>query len=624
MLKVLRYINKKQWGYIAICIVFIVGQVWLDLKLPDYMSNITTLVQTEGSQMSEILVQGGYMLACALGSGVFSVITGYFAAIVAAGLSKTLRGAVYEHTLDFSMAEIDRFSTASLINRTTNDITQVQNLVSMGLQSIVKAPILAVWAICKIANKNWQWTAATAVAVVILIIVLAITMIFALPRFQKIQGLTDNLNRVTREQLTGIRVVRAYNAEQYQEEKFARANDEVTVTNMTANRVMALMNPTMTVLSSGLTLAVYWIGAYLIEAAQQTAKLGLFSDMVVFSNYAMQIINAFMMLTMIFVMLPRAQVSANRICEVLDTSSSIEDGEKVTRRSMQERTALDREKITASGTSVRSADGTPAASPDPDSMDFGPDNGVIEFRNVSFRYPGAGADSLHHISFTARRGETLALIGSTGCGKTSLINLIPRFYDATEGEVLVDGVNVKDYEQEELRNRIGYASQKAVLFTGTVSSNVAYGQNGWGTIGTEGVKEAIEIAQAAEFVEKMPDTYNARIAQGGTNVSGGQKQRLSIARAVARKPEILIFDDSFSALDYKTDRTLRTELNRRTGNTTKVIVAQRISTIRDADQILVLDHGCIVGQGTHEQLLASCPEYLEIAQSQLSKEELGA
>ena len=605
MLEVLKYIRKKEWGYVAVCIVFIVGQVWLDLKLPDYMSNITTLVQTEGSQMSEILTQGGYMLACALGSAAFSVVTGYFAALVAAGLSRTLRCAVYEQTLDFSMAEIDRFSTASLINRTTNDITQVQNLVAMGLQSIVKAPILAVWAIIKIANKNWQWTAATAVAVGILLVVLVITMVLALPRFQKIQGLTDNLNRVTREQLTGIRVVRAYNAEQYQEDKFAKANDEVTVTNMTANRVMALMSPTMTLLSSGLTLAVYWIGAYLIEAAAQTAKLSLFSDMVVFSNYAMQIINAFMMLSMIFVMLPRAQVSANRICEVLDTVSSIEDGEKVTRRSMSQKAKADAGKKIGD-------------------LDYGPDAGAIEFRHVSFRYPGAGADSLHDITFTARRGETLALIGSTGCGKTSLVNLIPRFYDATEGEVLVDGVNVRDYEQEELRNRIGYATQKATLFTGTVSSNVAYGENGWGTIGTEDVMEAIEIAQATEFVERMPDTYDARIAQGGTNVSGGQKQRLSIARAIARRPEILIFDDSFSALDYKTDRTLRTELNRRTGSTTKVIVAQRISTIRDADQILVLDHGRIVGQGTHEQLLACCPEYLEIAQSQLSKEELGA
>ena len=610
MLKVLKYLNKKQWCYVAVCVVFVVGQVWLDLKLPDYMSNITTLVETEGSEMSAILTQGAYMLACALGSGIFSVITGYFAAVVAAGLSKTLRQEIYEHTLDFSMAEIDRFSTASLINRTTNDITQIQNLVAMGLQAIVKAPILVVWAVIKIANKNWQWTAATAVAVGILIIVLAITMIFALPKFQKIQGLTDNLNRVTREQLTGIRVVRAYNAEGYQERKFAAANDDVTVTNMTANRVMALMSPTMTMLSSGLTLAVYWIGAYMIEAAQAAEKLGLFSDMVVFSNYAMQIINAFMMLSMIFVMLPRAQVSATRILEVLGTKSSIVNGQKVTRKGMALQTQSDKKNY------------------DPkiprDEMDFGPDSGIIEFRNVSFRYPGAGGDALHNISFTAKRGDTLALIGSTGCGKTTLINLIPRFYDATEGEVFVDGVNVRDYEQEELRNRIGYASQKATLFTGTVRSNIAYGDNGWGRADDAAIREAIEISQAAEFVDKMEGGTDARIAQGGANVSGGQKQRLSIARAVARKPQILIFDDSFSALDYKTDRILRTELNRRTKNTTKVIVAQRISTIRDADQIIVLDHGRIVGQGTHEELLKNCSEYLEIAQSQLSKEELGA
>ena len=610
MLKVLKYLNRKQWCYIAVCVVFVVGQVWLDLKLPDYMSNITTLVETEGSEMSAILTQGAYMLACALGSGIFSVITGYFAAVVAAGLSKTLRQEIYEHTLDFSMAEIDRFSTASLINRTTNDVTQIQNLVSMGLQAIVKAPILVVWAVIKIANKNWQWTAATAAAVGILIIVLAITMIFALPKFQRIQGLTDNLNRVTREQLTGIRVVHACNAEEYQEKKFAAANDDVTATNMAANRVMALMSPTMTMLSSGLTLAVYWIGAYMIEAAAATEKLGLFSDMVVFSNYAMQIINAFMMLSMIFVMLPRAQVSAKRILEVLGTKSSIVNGQKVTRKAMAQQTLSDKKNY------------------DPkiprDEMDFGPDSGIIEFRNVSFRYPGAGGDALHNISFTAKRGETLALIGSTGCGKTTLINLIPRFYDATEGEVFVDGVNVRDYEQEELRNRIGYASQKATLFTGTVRSNIAYGDNGWGCADDAAIREAVEIAQAAEFVDKMDGGLDARIAQGGTNISGGQKQRLSIARAVARKPQILIFDDSFSALDYKTDRVLRTELNRRTKNTTRVIVAQRISTIRDADQILVLDHGRIVGQGTHEELLKNCPAYLEIAQSQLSREELGA
>lgn len=583
MIKILKYVNRKQWMYIGVSICFIILQVWLDLKLPDYMSAITTLVQTDGSAMSDILTQGGYMLLCALGSGIFSVIVGFFAAKVAAGLAKTLRGCIYDKTIDFSLEEIDRFSTASLINRTTNDITQIQNIVAMGLQAVVKAPIMAVWAIYKIAGKNWQWTAVTAVSVFILMIVLTIILIFALPRFKKIQGLTDNLNRVTREQLTGIRVVRAYNAEQYQENKFAVANDEVTKTNMTANRVMALMSPTMTLISSGLTLAVYWIGAYLIDAVAQGEKLAVFSDMVVFSNYAVQVIQAFMLLNLIFILLPRAQVSANRICEVLDTKSSILDGHK---------------KLS------------------------GDQHGTVEFQDVSFRYPGAAADALSHISFTARQGETVALIGATGSGKTTMINLIPRFYDVTGGKVLVDGEDVRDYTQEELHNRIGYVSQKAVLFSGTVASNIAFGENGKSEISEKDVREAVFIAQATEFVEKMEGTYGAVIAQSGTNVSGGQKQRLSIARAVARKPEILIFDDSFSALDYKTDRTLRTVLHQKTKNTTKLIVAQRISTIRDADLILVLDHGKIVGRGTHKELLKNCPEYLEIAQSQLSKEEI--
>ena len=582
MQRLLRYFDRRQWAMIAASIVFIVIQVWLNLKLPDYMSAITTLVQTEGSAMADILTQGGYMLLCALGSGVASVIVGYFAAQVAAGLARRLRGEVFDKTLDFSLEEVDRFSTASLINRTTNDITQIQNLVATGLQAIVKAPIMAVWAICKIAGKDWHWTAATAVAVFVLILVLAITLIFARPRFRRIQGLTDNLNRVTREQLTGIRVVRAYNAEGYHEQKFATANDEVTVTNMTANRVMALMSPTMTLLSSGLTLAVYWIGACLIEAADMGSRLVIFSDMVVFSNYAMQVIMAFMLLNMIFILLPRAQVSANRIWEVLSTQVNITDGPGA-------RTA---------------------------------ETGTVEFQDVSFRYPGAAADSLQHISFTAKLGETVALIGATGCGKTTLINLIPRFYDASQGRVLVDGVDVRSYEQEDLRNRIGYVSQKAILFSGNVASNVAYGETGRGGITADDIQEAVSIAQAAEFVEKMDGTYGAAIAQSGTNVSGGQKQRLSIARAVARKPEILIFDDSFAALDYRTDKALRQALREKTADTTKIIVAQRISTIRDADQILVLDHGKIVGKGTHEELLKNCPEYLEIAQSQLSKEEI--
>lgn len=582
MIKILQYFDRKQRLYILVSLVFIIIQVWLDLKLPDYMSAITTLVQTEGSAVNDILIQGGYMLLCALGSVAAAVLVGCLAAQVAAGLARTLRGRVFDKTISFSMEEIDRFSTASLINRSTNDITQIQNLVAMGLQAIIKAPIMAVWAVVKISGKNWRWTAATAAAVCVLIVVLAITLIFALPRFKRIQGLTDNLNRVTREQLTGIRVVRACNAEQYQEEKFAGVNDEVTTVNMTANRAMALMSPTMTLISSGLTLAVYWIGSFLIEAAQQNEKLGIFSDMVVFSNYAMQVIQAFMLLNLIFILLPRAQVSAKRICEVLAAESSIHDGQKA----------------------------FPAQ-----------ERGTVEFRNVSFRYPGAAADTLSGISFTARRGETVAIIGATGCGKTTLINLIPRFYDATAGQVLVDGGDVRDYSQAQLRSRIGYVSQKAALFSGTVESNVAFGENGKEPAGKMEVREAIEIAQATEFVEKMEGAYLASVAQGGSNVSGGQKQRLSIARAVARRPEILIFDDSFSALDYKTDRSLRAALRERTAEITKIIVAQRISTIKDADQILVLEHGRLVGKGTHAQLLKSCPEYLEIARSQLAKEE---
>ena len=584
MTKIMKYLNKQQWIWIGLCVLFIVGQVWLDLKLPDYMSAITTLVQTPGSSMRDILMQGVYMLLCALGSMIFSVIVGYFAAKTAAGLAKTLRGNVFDKTINFSMEEVDHFSTASLINRSTNDITQIQNVVAMGLQACVKAPIMAVWAITKIAGKQyWQWTTATAVGVFILAVVLGITTVFALPRFKAIQGLTDNLNRITREHLTGIRVVRAYNAETYQESKFGQANDAVTETNMTANRVMALMSPTMTLISSGLTLVVYWLGAYMIEAAGHTEKLGVFSDMVVFSNYAMQVIQAFMLLNMIFIMLPRAQVSARRICEILDTQGCIKDGCDVPSDAVQ---------------------------------------GTIAFKNVSFRYPGAADDALHQISFTVKKGETVALIGATGCGKTTLINLIPRFYDATQGQVLVDGLDVRCYPQHELHNRIGYVSQKAVLFSGTVSSNIAFGENGKGCIEKSTIRDAVATAQASEFVEHMDGTYNAVIAQGGTNVSGGQKQRLSIARAIARKPEILIFDDSFSALDYKTDRALRNALNCETRDTTKLIVAQRISTIKDADQILVLDHGKIVGKGIHTELLHNCTEYLEIAQSQLSKEEI--
>ncbi|MCH3972735.1 MAG: ABC transporter ATP-binding protein/permease [Oscillospiraceae bacterium] len=582
--KVMKYFTRKEKGMIALSMCFIVVQVWLDLKLPDYMSDITTLVETKGSSMSAILTQGGYMLLCALGSMAASMVVGYLAAKVAAGLAKTLRGKVYDKTLDFSMEEINRFSTASLINRTTNDITQIQTLVAMGLQAIVKAPILAVWAIVKIAGKSWQWTTATAVAVFVLILMLAATLIFAVPRFRRIQGLTDNLNRITREHLTGIRVVRAYNAEAYQQNKFGNANDELTQTNLIANRVMAIMSPGMTLINSGLTLAVYWIGAYLIEAAGAASRLTIFSQMVVFSNYAMQVIMAFMLLNMIFILLPRAQVSAKRISEVLNTKVHITDG-----------------------ADTQGKQGC---------------TGTVAFRHVSFRYPGAGGDVLTDISFEAKKGETVAFIGATGSGKSTLINLIPRFYDATKGEVLVDGINVKQYQQAALRDKLGYIPQKAVLFSGTVCSNVSYGEKAGADISAEGVKEAVSIAQSTDFVEQMEGTYDAAIAQGGTNVSGGQKQRLAIARAIARKPEILIFDDSFSALDYKTDRALRHALSKKTKDITKLIVAQRIGTIRHADQILVLDHGRVVGKGTHEELLSSCAAYQEIAASQLSKEEL--
>jgi len=583
MAKLFRYLTKRQWAYVCAALVFIVAQVWLDLKLPDYMSEITTLVETKGSALADILMQGGYMLLCALGSMAASILVGFLAAKVAAGLARTLRALVYDKTMDFSMEEINRFSSSSLINRCTNDITQVQTLVAMGLQAIVKAPILAVWAVIKIAGKSWQWTTATAAAVLFLCGMLTLTLLFALPRFRRIQGLTDNLNRVTREQLTGIRVVRAFNAERYQEEKFAQANDELTQTNLVENRVMALMSPTMTLINSGLTLAVYWIGAYLIEAAEAGRKLGIFSDMVVFSSYAMQVILAFMMLNMIFVLLPRAQVSAKRILEVLNTQSRIRDGAGA--------------------------------------ADTG-EHGTVEFRSVSFRYPGAGSDTLTDISFKARRGETVALIGATGSGKTTLLNLIPRFYDATGGQVLVDGADVRDCIQKSLHDRIGYVPQKAVLFAGSVRSNVSYGDRGQGEATDAELRNAVSVAQSTEFVEAMEGTYDGPIAQGGTNVSGGQKQRLAIARAVAGKPEIFLFDDSFSALDYKTDRALRKALGKQTKDATKIIVAQRIGTIRHADRILVLEHGKIVGAGTHEELMKSCPTYQDITGSQLSKEEL--
>ncbi|MEH7114782.1 ABC transporter ATP-binding protein [Neobacillus niacini] len=584
MLRIFKYLQKKDYLLIMFSLVFIVTQVYLDLKLPDYMREITILVQTEGSKMSDVLIQGGYMILCAVGSMIASIIVGFFAAKVAAGYSVRLRGMVFEKTMSFSIEEINGFSTASLITRSTNDITQIQMLIAMVLQAMVKAPILAVWAILKIMGKSWQWTAATGFAVLFLLIMLSILILVALPKFRIIQSLTDNLNRVTRENLTGIRVVHAYNAGRYQEEKFEEANSALTKTNLFTSRMMAIMMPTMGIIMSGMGLAIYWIGAFIINGAALQDKLSLFSDMVVFSSYAMQVIMAFMMLSFVFIMLPRASVSAKRITEVLDTEAKIIDGNE-----------------------TKGENGL---------------SGEVEFRNVSFKYPDAAEYILHNVSFSASKGETVAFIGSTGSGKSTLLNLIPRYYDATKGEVLVDGVNVKNYTQQSLRNKLGYVSQKAVLFSGTVTSNVAYGDNGKMSSGESAVKKAVEISQGKEFVEKMEDQYHAVIAQGGTNISGGQKQRLSIARAVYKQPEIYIFDDSFSALDYKTDRVLRTELKKETKDATTLIVAQRIGTIKDADRIVVLEAGEVVGIGTHHELMRNCEVYQEIAYSQLSKEEL--
>ncbi len=589
MLRILKHLRWKEWLLVAACVVLIVGQVQLDLALPDYMSEITRLVQTEGSQMSDILFAGGKMLLCALGSMLLTVCTTFFTAQIASRFSARLRGEMYRKVVGFSNEEINRFSTASLITRTTNDISQLQMFFSFGMQSLIKAPIMAFIAVGKISTKSWEWSLLTGGVIAFVCVLLVFIMLYAVPRMKKMQTLTDNLNRITRENLTGLQVVRAYNAENYQEGKFAKANEEMTRNSQQANIAMSVMNPGMNLAMNGLTLGIYWIGAALISAIAVTSpaammeRIGLFSDMVVFMQYAMQVIMAFLMLVMIFVMLPRVTVSAGRVNEVLDTKARIVDGKET--------------------------QGKPGM------------KGEIEFRDVSFRYPDADGDTIHHISFTAHHGQTVALIGATGCGKSSIINLIPRLYDATSGQVLVDGVDVRDYTQDALRSKIGFVPQKAFLFAGTVSSNVGYGED---NASGAAIRKAVSIAQAAEFVESPEVGYSGTVAQGGSNFSGGQKQRLSIARAVARDPEILVFDDSFSALDYKTDHALRQALREQTSGTTNIIVAQRIGTIRDADCILVIEDGAIVGKGTHRELMESCKVYQEIAYSQLSKEELAS
>lgn len=585
MLKLLKKIRKKEIILAIICVLFIVGQVWLDLKLPDYMSEITKLVQTEGSQTKDILIQGAYMLACAGGSLILACIVGYFTSYIAEAFSKQLRENLFTKVEDFSMEEMNKFSVSSLITRTTNDVTQVEMLIAMGLQMIIKSPITAVWAVMKILDKNFTWSAITGGAVLILVLTILVLLKLVYPNFKKVQALFDSVNNVTRENLIGIRVVRAFNAEKYQEDKFEVENEKLTKLQTFNQRTMSIMSPIMYMIMNGLTLAIYFVGAYLIEEAAMIDKITLFSNMVVFSSYAMQVIMSFLMLAMIFMMYPRAAVSAKRILEVLETKISIVDGK----------------------------------------IKDGKEVGTIEFKDVSFKYPDSEASedyTLENISFKVNKGETVAIIGSTGAGKSSLINLIPRFFDATKGEVFVDGVNVKKYNQEALHNKIGYVSQKAVMFSDTVINNVDYGENGKSKKTEEQIKKAIEVAQGKDFIEKMEDGYNSHIAQGGTNISGGQKQRISIARAIARDPEIYIFDDSFSALDYKTDSKLREELKKYTKDATNIIVAQRIGTVMYADKIIVLEDGKCVGLGNHRELMESCLVYQEIAYSQLSKEEL--
>lgn len=585
MLKLLRGLSKKELVLALVCLILIVGQVWLDLKLPEYLAEITRLVQTDGSEMSDVLMQGGFMLLCALGSLILSIIVGYLASLIAAVFTKVTQLKVFQKVSSFSMGEIKKFSVGSLITRTTNDVTQVRGFISIALHLLIKSPILAVWAIIKIWQKNFGMTLLTAGFISFMLLAAIILIIIVLPKFKIIQELTDSLNRVTREGLVGIRVVRAFNADKYQEDRFGEANTNLKKTQMFTQRSMAIMWPVVSIVMNGLTLGIYFIGAYQIDAAAHPERLEIFTSMIVFMSYAMQVVMSFIMLMFVFIVYPQASVSAKRIQELLKTDAEIKEGD----------------------------------------LDSGSEVGTVEFKNVSFKYPDstkAEGYMLRDISFKANKGETVAIIGSTGCGKSSLINLIPRFYDASEGEVLVNGLNVKEYKSESLNNVIGYIPQKAVIFNRNIKDNIAYGKVNDKKVKLKDVEYAIDIAQATEIIEKMPKKLKTNIAQGGINISGGQKQRIAIARAIAKKPQIYIFDDSFSALDYKTDYLLRKELNDKEREATKIIVAQRIGTIKEADQIIVLDEGKIVGHGKHEELLKNCEVYKEIAYSQLTKEEL--
>ena len=584
MIKLLKNLRKKEIFLILISCVFIFISVDLELKMPDYMATITKLVQTEGSKMKDIVTNGGYMLLCALGSLICSIVVGFLISYIASKFSMNIRSKLFNTVEDLDMEEIKEFSPSSLITRTTNDVSQIEMLLGMGLQLLIKAPITAVWAVTKILNKNMSWSIITAVSLAILLVTLIIISLIVVPKFKIVQKLIDKLNNVTRENLTGIRVVRAFNAENYQENKFNEVNTSLTKQQMFNQKTFAIMSPMMYLVMYFLTLSIYYVGAYLINDASFSSKIGLFGDMIVFSSYAMQVIMSFLMLAMIFMMFPRAQVSAKRINEVLDKKVKLKEGN-----------------ITSSK-----------------------ETGTITFKNVSFKYPKAEEYVLKDISFDIKKGETVAFIGSTGSGKSTLINLIPRFYDVTEGEILVDNINVKDYKEEVLNDKIGYIPQKAVIFSGTINSNIGFGKVNGKKVSLKKIKESANVAQASEFIEKLDNKYNSLVARSGTNLSGGQKQRIAIARAIARNPEIYIFDDSFSALDYKTDYTLRKELKKYTKSATILIVAQRIGTIINADKIIVLDNGNCVGIGTHKELLKSCEVYKEIALSQLKEDELNA